>query len=76
MFLYLISFVFLELHDVVNKLKTGNQLDKNSIENLSPRVVNKMSLCFYPMKLIMPGVTSLTGLDNYNLSGQVTYIYT
>ena len=40
------------------------------MEQLQPRVVNKLTLCFYPMSTIMPAVTDLTGLDNYNLEGQ------
>ena len=63
----------LELHDVITKLKTEDKLNQSSIDKLSPRVMNKMSLCFYPMTIIMPGVTQLTGLDNYNLSGQSVF---
>ena len=32
-----------------------------------PRVTSKLTLCINPMKLIMPDVSDLTGLDNYNL---------
>ena len=35
-----------------------------------PRVINKLTLCVYPMKTIVPLVSDITGLDNYNLSGQ------
>ena len=34
-----------------------------------PRVTNKLTLCINPLKLIMPDVSDLTGLDNYNLEG-------
>ena len=43
------------------------------VEQLQPRVVNKLTLCFYPWTLIMPGVSDLTGLDNYNLSSQAQF---
>ena len=39
-------------------------------ETLLPRVMNKLTICVYPMATIMPEVSSLTGLDNYNLTGQ------
>ena len=35
-----------------------------------PRVLNKLTLCVYPMATIMPEVSRLTGLDNYNLIDQ------
>ena len=65
-----------ELHTSINKFKieTSEQTDKVKVrltlEALQPRVLNKLSLCFYPMTTIVPHVTALTGLDNYNLSGQ------
>ena len=34
---------------------------------LVPRVLNKLVMCVYPMATILPKVTELTGLDNYNL---------
>ena len=40
------------------------------LETLLPRVLNKLTLCVYPMATIMPEVSRLTGLDNYNLSDQ------
>jgi three prime repair exonuclease-1 len=39
-------------------------------EILLPRIVNKLTLCIYPMATIVPLVSDMTGLDNYNLSGQ------
>ena len=33
-----------------------------------PRVLDKLTLCVYPMATIVPYVSSITGLDNYNLS--------
>ena len=40
------------------------------LETLLPRVLNKLTICVYPMATIMPEVSSITGLDNYNLTGQ------
>ena len=40
----------------------------NQIENLLPRVLNKLTLCVYPMAPVRPDVSDITGLDNYNLS--------
>ena len=37
---------------------------------MSPRILNKLTICVYPMATIVPLVSDLTGLDNYNLSGQ------
>ena len=35
-----------------------------------PRIINKLTLCVYPMATIVPLVSDITGLDNYNLTGQ------
>ena len=43
------------------------------IETCSPRIMNKLTLCVYPMATIVPFVSSMTGLDNYNLTGQSTF---
>ena len=40
------------------------------LETTLPRVMNKLTLSVYPMATIMPGVKRITGLDNYNLTGQ------
>ena len=40
------------------------------LETLIPRVLNKLTICVYPMATIIPEVSSITGLDNYNLTGQ------
>ena len=45
----------------------------NQIESLLPRVMNKLTICLYPMATIRPEVSEITGLDNYNLSGQSTF---
>ena len=70
------TYTISELHTSINKFKieTSELTDKVKVrlrmEALQPRVLNKLSLCFYPMTTILPHVTALTGLDNYNLSGQ------
>ena len=56
----------LELH---SKLTSQNQ----NIKKEQPRVMNKLTVCIYPMAPIRPDVSALTGLDNYNLSGQSTF---
>jgi three prime repair exonuclease-1 len=40
------------------------------VETSSPRIVNKLTLCVYPMAIIDPLVSDMTGLDNYNLTDQ------
>ncbi len=50
--------------------KEGNQFCEVSF---LPRIVNKLTLCVYPMAVVFPLVSDLTGLDNYNLSGQSTF---
>ena len=45
----------------------------NKVESLFPRVMNKLTVCVYPMATIRPEVSVITGLDNYNLSGQATF---
>ena len=45
----------------------------NRIESMLPRVMNKLTICVYPMASIRPEVSEITGLDNYNLSGQSTF---
>ena len=35
--------------------------------------MNKLTICVYPMATIRPEVSGITGLDNYNLSGQATF---
>ena len=33
-----------------------------------PRMINKLTICAYPMAIVRPEVSEITGLDNYNLS--------
>ena len=46
---------------------------KIKVESMLPRVMNKLTVCVYPMATILPEVSVITGLDNYNLSGQATF---
>ena len=58
--------------DIQNHLTKKNKR-YNQIETILPRVINKMTLCVYPMTLIKPDVTDITGLDNYNLIDQAKF---
>ena len=60
----------LELH---SQIKRQFPECSNQIESLLPRVMNKLTVCVYPMATIRPEVSEITGLDNYNLSGQSTF---
>ena len=54
-------------------LKQGGEVLINNLEQLAPCVLNKLTICVYPMKTIYPTVSHITGLDNYNLEGQATF---
>ena len=60
----------LELHSQIKVQLLENTHD---IDSMLPRVINKLTVCVYPMSVIRPEVTDITGLDNYNLSGQSTF---
>ena len=62
-----ISLVAVNTQDLVNSKKENKQYCE---VNFLPRIVNKLTLCVYPMAVIVPLVSDLTGLDNYNLSEQ------
>ena len=47
-----------------------SESDLLQVRNLAPRILNKLTLCVFPMATIFPLVSDLTGLDNYNLTGQ------
>ena len=49
------------------------QKRKIKVERMLPRVMNKLTVCVYPMGAIRPEVSMITGLDKYNLSGQATF---
>ena len=63
----------LDLHkSFLNSVRT-NEDTSIQVETFSPRIVNKLTLCVYPMATIVPLVSSMTGLDNYNLTGQSNF---
>ena len=76
-----LSFVAVKKQDIlVFNLKIRNLLNKIQIEStkfklesLLPRIVNKLTLCVYPMATIVPSVSDITGLDNYMLSDYSTF---
>ena len=51
----------------------NNQDNAVNLEGLFPRVLNKLTLCVYPMATILPEVSDITDLDNYNLSDQTRF---
>lgn len=73
-----ISLVAVNMEDILRLSLEIKELLKNSkseghlleIESLQPRIVNKLTLCIYPMATIVPHVSDITGLDNYMLNGQ------
>ena len=68
-----ISLVAVDIQDILQlglRLNEDKQLCEDSY---FPRIVNKLTLCVYPMAIIVPLVTDLTGLDNYNLSDQAKF---
>ena len=68
-----LSFVGVNIQDVPQLASKINE-DENFCENsFVPRVINKLTLCIYPMAIVVPLVSDLTGLDNYNLSGQSNF---
>ena len=65
-----ISFVAVNIEDVLQLGLRLNEDRKLCEKSFLPRIMNKLTLCVYPMAIIVPLVSDLTGLDNYNLSGQ------
>ena len=64
----------LDFHLKIEECKEkARQMNSDKIEKLLPRVLNKLTLCVYPMATIVPQVSSITGLDNYNLSDQARF---
>ena len=76
-----LSLVAVDIQDVLklNKLMVENIKNKsigsNSSQerNFTPRIINKVTLCVYPIAIIVPLVSDITGLDNYNLTRQSTF---
>ena len=60
----------LELH---SQIKSHLPEGPNEIESMLPRVMNKLTVCVYPMSTIRPEVSEITGLLYYNLSGESTF---
>ena len=56
----------------IKKILTNPNLEGKQVqlEKLQPRIVNKLTLCVYPMATILPHVSDITGLDNYMLNDQ------
>ena len=73
-----LSLIAVNIQDVLKMSKAiKDNIQNRTIESrllqlrkLSPRIVNKLTLCIYPMATIVPLVSDITGLDNYNLTGQ------
>ena len=68
-----LSFVAVNTTDVLelhSKLMSHLQEGKADVESILPRIMNKLTVCVYPLAIIRPEVSEITGLDNYNLSGQ------
>ena len=61
------SNMFFEIEHLLKNGKSEGTLLQ--LENLQPRIVNKLTLCVYPMATIAPQVSEITGLDNYMLDG-------
>ena len=61
------------IQDLNKMLVSHLQTNRNKVESLFPRVMNKLTVCVYPMATIRPEVSVITGLDNYNLSEQATF---
>ena len=76
-----LTFLAVNTSDVLDlsvKMKEHNMNEKyedNVFHHqiLLPRIVNKLTLSIYPMATIVPLVSDMTGLDNYNLSGQSNF---
>ena len=71
-----LSLIAVNVQDVLDMSLTEN-IENRTIESntfqvrkILPRIVNKLTLCVYPMATIVPLVSDITGLDNYNLNGQ------
>jgi len=66
---------FVDLNQkLVKKLKNVKSYeDILELETFLPRVLNKLTLSVYPMALMMPEVSKITGLDNYNLTDQARF---
>ena len=46
---------------------------KIQVDRCLPKVLNKITLCVYPIATIAPLVSDITVLNNYNLNGQAKF---
>jgi len=72
-----LSLVAVKVEDVLELQTTITEhlarVGSSGVESLEPRVLNKLTICVYPMATIMPVVSNITGLDNYNLTDQARF---
>ena len=62
-----------DMRDLQSKIPFIENIVGQNIESILPRVINKLTLCVYPMATVPPIVSCITGLDNYNLDGQARF---
>ena len=41
---------------------------KSDVENILPRIMNKLTVCVYPMGIIRPEVSEITDLDKWTIN--------
>ena len=70
-----ISLVAVNTKDFLKSQPYINDLisKKENCDKILPRILNKITLCVYPMAPVLPDVSIITGLDNYNLCGQAKF---
>ena len=70
-----LSLVAVSTRDVLDLQSNLMNCTESQIEaeKILPRIINKLTICAYPMAIIRPEVSEITGLDNYNLSGQASF---
>ena len=62
-----ISLVAVNMDDTLRlslEIKQNLEGTHVQLESLQPRIVNKLTLCVYPMATIVPHVSDIPGLDN------------
>ena len=69
-----VSFVAVNTKDVSEMHSSLlSHLSKPEDKIILPRIINKLTICVYPMAIIRPEVSEITGLDKFNLSGLDTF---
>ena len=70
-----ISLVAVNTKDFLKSQSYINDLisKKENCDKILPRILNKITLCVYPIAPVLPDVSIITGLDNYNLYGQAKF---